>query len=296
MNKKPVPQRIDPHLVRMDLNTHARKAIDTNCVTEYAEAMERGTVFPPLTVFFNIAAGEYVLADGFLRLSAHLQTKPNDLISVEQYLGTAKDALRYAVGANKSHGLRRTNEDKRNAVELYFTELEGGELSDRQVAEYVGVSFALAASARKKLVQEGRLQESCSRTGRDGRTINTANIGKTAENTDFCGGCRHYKRGGCLLDGEDYPPTNPACGEFGVPLTPISARDEGVDIICKYDPNEPQEVRHRTARRHKGEYVRVPLDKTNTDRAAVEIRLFLGENYLASLAQSALKILKDEDQ
>ena len=117
MNQKPIPQRIDPHLIRMDLDTQAREKTCENTVQEYAEAMENGVTFPPVAVFFDTDTQEYILADGFHRLLAHLRTKPNDQIAIDQYLGNIKDALRYAVCANKSHGLKRTYGDKRRAIE-----------------------------------------------------------------------------------------------------------------------------------------------------------------------------------
>ena len=54
---------------------------------------------------------DYWLADGFHRLEAHRQVGFRD-IEVDLKLGTKRGAILYAVGANASHGLRRTPADK----------------------------------------------------------------------------------------------------------------------------------------------------------------------------------------
>ena len=87
MNQKPIQQSIDPRLIRTDLNTEARGETSEETIREYAEEMENGTRFPPITVYFDVENTLYILADGFHRLFAHLRVKPNDPIIVEQYLG-----------------------------------------------------------------------------------------------------------------------------------------------------------------------------------------------------------------
>ncbi len=49
-------------------------------------------------------------------------------------------------------------------------------MSDGQIAEHVGVSDMMVAKYRRELTP--KVLESPTRTGRDGRTTNTANIGK----------------------------------------------------------------------------------------------------------------------
>jgi hypothetical protein len=52
-------------------------------------------------------------------------------------------------------------------------------MSDRQIADHVGVHFETVGKYRAEMKAAGTIGSSDSRTGRDGRTINTANIGKT---------------------------------------------------------------------------------------------------------------------
>jgi len=297
MNQKPIQQALDPRLIRTDLNTQARKANSDETIREYAELMEGGTRFPPIIVFFDIENETYILGDGFHRLFAHLQAKPNDPIIVEQYLGNIQDAQWYSIGANKSHGLRRSNEDKRNAVELAFLHPNSANLSDRQVAEHVGVCHQMVSVARKRLIAEGRLSTVDSRVGKDGRVYNVTNIGKTPAEMHICGGCGHYESPECIIEGVVRAPTEPACGEF------VTREEEEPDTVEDMEPEfgspgyddeyVPKEVQHRVGRLKRDKYVSVPLSRTNTDHAAAEIRHYFDDNYLAALAQSAIKLLKD---
>jgi transposase-like protein len=76
---------------------------------------------------------------------------------------------------------RRSNEDKARAV-IAALRLRPRE-SDRAIADHVGVSYQTVANHRKRLSNFGSQSEV--RTGRDGRTINTANIGKSVNFTDL---------------------------------------------------------------------------------------------------------------
>ena len=290
---KPTPQRLDPREIRMDRNTQARKETCEETVREYAELMEGGATFPPCTVFFDVDTQEYIMADGFHRLLAHLQARPNDAIEVEQYIGNAADTLWFAIGANKSHGLKRSNEDKRNAIEFALLHVKGAGMSDRQVAEHVGVAFKTVGNVRRDLVNDGRLCNLHSRIGKDGRTYNISNIGKSAENPLCCRDCEYFEDDNCELEDEPRAAETPACEDYMTPQ-PEPVRYEGVRFQSDDDPDNPKDVSHRPGKLPKGEYVQVPLDRLNTEHAACEIRLFMGGSYLAGLAQSALKILKED--
>lgn len=164
-------QSIPLDSIRIDGGTQPRAEIDTATVSEYAEAMQAGVSFPPVDVFHD--GKHYWLAEGFHRWHGARKAGRAEILCVV-HQGTVEDARWFALGANKTHGLRRTNADKRRAVEMALAARP--EMSDRAIADHCGVSFALVADARKSL------QDSCSqpaaRTGRDGRTTNTSNIGK----------------------------------------------------------------------------------------------------------------------
>lgn len=126
-----------------DLNTRnlqTRAALNEDTVQDYADAMERGDKFPAVTVFTDGA--EYYLADGFHRVEA-LRRIGKKAVVAELQDGNFKAALLYALKANSTHGLRRTNADKRHALEMAWNareELFGGEPSNALLAETCGVT------------------------------------------------------------------------------------------------------------------------------------------------------------
>lgn len=76
---------------------------------------------------------------------------------------------------------RRTNEDKRRAVEMALKHANAERLSNRQIAGHVGVDEKTIRTARKEMEATAEIPQSETRTGRDGRTINVANIGKAPQ-------------------------------------------------------------------------------------------------------------------
>lgn len=57
----------------------------------------------------------------------------------------------FSVGANAMHGLRRTNEDKRKAVETLLADEEWSKWSDREIARKFGVGHPFVAAVRSSL-------------------------------------------------------------------------------------------------------------------------------------------------
>ena len=131
--------------IKIDAGTQARVEINEAAVAEYAEAMTAGEHLPPPVVFFDGA--NYFLADGFHRYHANRRigavSWPCDVRT-----GTLADAKLYAYGANRQHGLRRTNEDKRKAVLGMLADFP--DWSDRAIARHVGVDDKTVGAARKR--------------------------------------------------------------------------------------------------------------------------------------------------
>jgi uncharacterized ParB-like nuclease family protein len=135
--------------IRTDGETQARSEINSAAVAEYTEAIKGGSEFPPVVVFHDGA--EYWLADGFHRFHAH-RDAGNASIHAEVKQGTQRDAILYSLGANATHGLRRTNADKRKAVETLLQDFDWSEWSDRKIAEVCGVGHPFVASIRTPLI------------------------------------------------------------------------------------------------------------------------------------------------
>lgn len=118
-----------------------RCAIDKDVVAEYAEAMKDGKEFPPVIVYRE--KSKPYLADGYHRVGAAKELGLDE-IEAEVREGGFNEALKYALRANAEHGLRRTNADKRHALEIAWENRRKlfGEKdpSSRQLAEIAGVS------------------------------------------------------------------------------------------------------------------------------------------------------------
>jgi len=143
--------------------TQIRVGMDGQIVTEYAEAMQGGAEFPPIVVFRD--GSQNILADGFYRLAATRVQGAGEIIA-EVRRGTRSDALKYALGANAAHGLRRTNADKRRSVEIALAEWP--KLSDRKIAEMCAVSNNFVSECRHQVSLDDTCQSS-ERIGKDGK-------------------------------------------------------------------------------------------------------------------------------
>jgi uncharacterized ParB-like nuclease family protein len=129
--------------IRIDGGTQLRAAIDQATVDDYAERIDE---LPP-SIVFNDGAANW-LADGFHRLHGHNKAGKKKMLC-EVRKGTQRDAILYALGANAAHGLRRSNADKREAVEAALADSEWSSLSDRKIAEMCGVSADFVGNVRR---------------------------------------------------------------------------------------------------------------------------------------------------
>src|SRR3989304_3691242 len=134
-------------LKKIQKGHQARAAINEATVSEYAKHIEDGGEFPPIIVYFD--SKEYWLGDGFHRL---LATEREGCLTIleEIRVGTSRDALKHALGANAYHGLPRTNADKRNAVEIAIDDSEWSRLSTRDIAKLCNVSHNLVAEIQRE--------------------------------------------------------------------------------------------------------------------------------------------------
>ena len=122
-------------------------------VTEYADALAAGATFPPVVVFRD-DDGSHWLADGFHRFEAH-KGAGRETIVAEVHAGGRREALLYAAGANASHGLRRTQEDKRRAILALLHDPEWRLGSDREIAKRTATSDKTVAKLRREISGEG---------------------------------------------------------------------------------------------------------------------------------------------
>jgi hypothetical protein len=160
--------------IRIDGSTQIRKELNQDKVNEYAEQMEDGVVFPPITVFYD--GSSYWLASGFHRLFAEKQ-RGTETIKVVLINGTVDEATWFALGDNK-HGLNMTAEDYRRSVNITLDHPKWSTYSNAQIAAHVGVSATTVARIKKERnIQPATKVTYTDKHGNEA-TMDTSKIGK----------------------------------------------------------------------------------------------------------------------
>lgn len=153
-----------------------RQKLSKATVDEYAEliiAAESPWPFStPCTVYR--VKDDLILVDGFHRVAAIGQAG-EDQIEAVVIEGSKTDALKAALSANITHGLRRSNDDKRRAVTVALADSTLSKWSDRKLADLCGVGHPFVASIRSE-VESDSTSEPEKRTGPDA-IVNGVRIG-----------------------------------------------------------------------------------------------------------------------
>ncbi|MEM8555705.1 MAG: ParB/RepB/Spo0J family partition protein [Pseudomonadota bacterium] len=142
--------------ITVDETLQIREQINADTVDDYAVAIKDGATLPPVLVFQDGPVSR--LVDGFHRLAAAKRAGKRK-IQVEMREGDRRAAYLHAIGANATHGLRRTNADKRRAVTAMLKDAEWAAWSDREISNHVGVSHTLVAKMRREIFGIEELNE-----------------------------------------------------------------------------------------------------------------------------------------
>lgn len=169
--RSPVNLKLNLKTLRLDQITiddamQARVQVDDSIVEEYAELMRAGHNFPSVEVVHDAKAKKHYVVDGFHRLAAARRAGIKTIGAIVTD-GSMDEARWLSCGANKNHGLRRTNADKRKAVRAAL--MARPELSDTVLASHVGVSNGTVGNYRAELAEAGVIRDVQVRTGLDGR-------------------------------------------------------------------------------------------------------------------------------
>lgn len=128
--------------------TQARVHVNEGTIETYRGVWLDGGGFPPIDVYYD---GEtFYLADGFHRLQSAKRAGLK-AIPARLHKGGRRDAALHAIGANADHGLPRSNEDKRRAVDMLLQDPEWGRRSLGWLAEAARVSKPFVAKRRARL-------------------------------------------------------------------------------------------------------------------------------------------------
>jgi hypothetical protein len=143
--------RAIPLALIKDGGAQMRVEMHPETVADYAEDMLAGAVFPPIVVYYD--GSDHWLADGFHRVESARKVDRHEL-EAEIREGTARDAILHGIGANATHGLRRSQADKRRAVERLLTDPEWATWSDRKIAQLAKVDHKTVGKIRRELSGE----------------------------------------------------------------------------------------------------------------------------------------------
>lgn len=141
---------------RIDRSVQVRVKTDARTVDDYHRAMiemeEDPSLrrFPPVVLFREKKTGVLYLADGNHRLEARSRISAE--IEAEIREGGKREALAYAIGSSKGHGLRFSNADKRKAVTLAFKDSKLKKMSDNQLSALIGVSQPFVSKLRGEAI------------------------------------------------------------------------------------------------------------------------------------------------
>lgn len=189
---KPI-ERLEIKNIKLDKGTQPRVTLDQEVIAEWTQLLkEAPNPFPPVTVFRD-EAGHLYLADGFHRIFAHKGAKLKE-IDAEIIPGALRDAILHSVSVNATHGVRRTNKDKRRAVLTLLHDKEWSQWSDNAIAKYADVSGTMVASLRPAAKSPATRK---ARRGGKEVSVSTKNIGKKGGKS-----ARNGKKG------ESKPPTD----------------------------------------------------------------------------------------
>lgn len=126
----------------------ARVGLDEEVVKEY-ETRYRTGAWMPAPIVYRVGDQDFV-AEGFHRVEGAERAGLTE-IEFEVRCGTRRDALLFAVGANATHGLRRSNADKRRAVQIVLTDDEWRSWTDQRIANTCGVTDRFVSGVRREL-------------------------------------------------------------------------------------------------------------------------------------------------
>lgn len=174
-------EQVECSRIRVDGGTQMRARLNQETVAEYAAAMQEidgWGKFPAVEVYHD--GSTYWLADGFHRVAAAVQAGV-EAVPAKIHAGDQRKAILHAAGANADHGLRRTNADKRRAVETLLRDEEWRNMTDVDIARACRVDSKTVGNIRRELTSTLEIPMSTVRKTADGRTMNVGNIGRKAE-------------------------------------------------------------------------------------------------------------------
>ncbi|RBP38584.1 ParB-like nuclease family protein [Roseimicrobium gellanilyticum] len=140
-------RRVPIRTIVFDESVQVRVNLDEATVLEYSERMRAGEMFPPVQLFDD--KGKLFIGDGWHRLKA---AKTLNYVHFPAVVSTGGRlaAIKFALSANASHGLPRSQADKHKAIVV--AALEFPNISNRELARLCAVSEGFVRTHRTSCV------------------------------------------------------------------------------------------------------------------------------------------------
>jgi len=176
-----VPDAVALGLIDRDMSIQARAGLEEAVVEDYRAVVSSGQLLPWVDLFHDESEGRYYVGDGWHRVEAY------DRLGLAKIPANVRPggrlaALRWALQANRTHGLKRSLDDVRRAVLLAWENRLVLGISEmptaRVVAELVGVSPTTAASHLSKV---DTWRDAEFRTGADGKEYKAKKAAPSSE-------------------------------------------------------------------------------------------------------------------
>jgi uncharacterized ParB-like nuclease family protein len=146
----PEPQEIPIKMLRTDGGTLHRERLNEGALKNFVWAINHSQELPPIEVIWD---GQfYWVVDGHHRIEAQRRAwsdKANVMCIVKK--GTQEKAQWLSLGTNKTHGVHRTQADKKKAT--IFALKTFPNKSDRAIGDHVGVDHKTVGKWRKELAK-----------------------------------------------------------------------------------------------------------------------------------------------
>lgn len=210
----PASRRLNLSQIRLDGGTQPRAGLYQRHIDDLADDLRAGAVLPPVDVMYD---GEvYWLFDGFHRWHACKAARgASAAIDVRVHQGSQQDAQWASFAVNKTHGLRRTTEDKQRAIVAALKHPNGATRSNRDLGRHLGVDDKTVGAWREKLESGAEIPQVTERTGADGKVYDTTNIGAAPRRETYVSGLPKLDMP-LRMVGADSPPTQTLGTEFTV--------------------------------------------------------------------------------
>jgi hypothetical protein len=207
----PKAKKLKLSVIEIDPDIQPRaKGLDDPTVEKYREDVTNGDEFPPLVVYLEAKTKTHRLSEGFHRAEAYKRAGIKEVLCVIR-VGTRRDARLNACGSNATHGLPRSNADKRRAVEMVLEDYPTW--SNPRIAKNAGVSAEFV------------------------RKVRPAEPGETRETSD---GRSYAAQTGASATVADAPDENPSENADLPPETTLDAAPEADTVSApEPDPVDP---------------------------------------------------------